>query len=436
MAEQTNASPTVTESFKASNEVLIAAALDADILDDFFLRVLLQSFLAEVKPIHRHLISSSSSTSSIIQLISKSALPLARIISIFICRGQTPSLSLLGLKRVTRHRHDLDVQNGHNNVQSRPGNISMSRLAVYTTLSIFLPEAYQWIKQYLMQKRPQRLQQMIQSRAWHEEDNYHTEPQHAPTGIITKESNRQNIVNGNDNHNNRNNDNHRFIPTTTQELAWARQERVSTLGFQFIDKFIPTVQLVSLLLCWSGRSSTPSAAMLLSGLRLENVSSGTPFSQSHISNAAATTRTLSVDLAHRRWLYHQLAQTARLLWIGFAMMDTVWSPLSRERWQRLQIKLKSALRKLHGRMLAEKDQIGDADEQRLATKALLRECLLCHASPIVMPVEADCSCRGKYCYTCLYHYSRRNQGRHTQRDHQAVKCLGCGGGIYKSRLLS
>lgn len=439
----TEASPTAPAP-STTDFPLAAAVLDAGPLDDFFVRVLLQTFLADMQAIHSRL------PSVLVRYLGNAGndilMALLRTMTIFACRGQTPGLSLLGLRLVSSARH-----RSHNPTQAGAPLVSNWRLVGYTTLSIVIPTLYQRWKIYWIEGRNQRLLQlMVQHRptTWSNGDPAGSEDDSdGPDSLSMRNDTVRDYRHGNavrDGNHTLPNDgrvaNRRHNrPVTRLQLAWARKERAGDLLIHSIDRLIPTMQLIALILCWSGVSSTPSAAMMLSRLTLEKRPVENP--------QAPQGRKLSVDYAHRRWLYHELTRTARLLWSGLAMAST-WRPIAAETMRNLRLVFSRWSRPRCQRLLsvshflgifrpnssdAEKDawRIEPHDE---AEDKGLTECLICRMKPIVVPVIANCSCQGLYCYTCLYNYSLRRSAE-TRDGNNSTYCIGCRGRIGMARFM-
>ena len=413
-SEQEASSSSNSNQFGA-HKPLTAAVLDAELLDDFFARILLQSFLSNRLLLIRdrsssspHSISHDASSSFWIQTLQSFGVPLIRLVTLLICRGQTPAAGLLKLERTTRRTENHTASTNN----TPPTNVSNLRLGVYALMSILLPTAYQSWKQYWLKHRQKRLRRLIEAKALRdmnadrEEDakhdnNFAFDDDRSTTD--THNSQRQSV-----------------IPTAMQILAWERQESFGDSLTRVLDKLVPTFRLVALLSCWAGLSTTPSPAMILSGLVFR------PAPAAITSATVTSSNKLSIDYAHRRWLYHEFLQTMRVLFLGLSMTDT-WRPLLPQ-WQQVNATIQNLVSMMVSWQEASKSRLEEGLNQM---------CLLCQADPIIVPVEVNC-CQSRYCYTCLYHQSLKGRQQQQQRrpprqQPATVQCAHCGHQIRKAR---
>jgi len=149
-----------------------------------------------------------------------------------------------------------------------------------------------------------------------------------------------------------------------QQLALERRKKIVRIMLNVVQRTVPILRLMTLLSCWSGKSSTPTLALRLAGLSFATSKRYSP--------------PLYVTYAHRRWLHEELLRTMRTV-----------SPYTQSQ---TFIKLNSWLAAPFQRFL---------ERQRARNNPLYQKrCPLCQTDSIVIPYVTDC-CGHRYCYSCL-----------------------------------
>jgi hypothetical protein len=405
-----SAVPTESSSPNTSGKPWTAALLDAELLDDFFGKILLHSFALEITTSlaslnRRH----ASSLSAILRKDSSKELilALAKLIFLIASRGQTPGVHLLGLKRVNRNK----ASPQHRNSRDDDGDPSTVRLGVFAAVKIILPTVYSMCKKYWNDQRPQRLQRMMEARVWPPEAAVND-----PDDARRNEDRLPSVETFSTSTTTTSND-------SLQLLAWERQEKAAAFVIKLVDKLLPSCQLAALLFCWSGKSFTPCAAMIASGLKYVQQQ------QSTRSNAGHQPQ-LTVAYAHRRWMYQQLLQTVRILMLGWTM-TSIWQPVVAAPWQRWRPQVVSGVDRVQQWLQKTSlwHKVAAVDSSHAASKHSSPEselqCLLCRAQPIVIPVLTNCRCHGAYCYTCLYNYQYTQSQSSCNSTRATIRCLKC-----------
>jgi hypothetical protein len=192
---------------------LEAVVLDIPALDQFFLdwgvRSLRRILLGQLEDSHQR------SCAKLTDIIFKYLRPLAHFAAVLATNGQTPSVRLLGVKRIPRPLTPLQER-------AAPKKSRLS-LFVYAMLSALLPTAYAEVKDWHRQRIRQRL------------------------AAGSRES---------------------TLPSGSRSMARVAAERqfqAVDIFFQTMEKILPMVRLLALLGVWSGRLGTSEVAMLLTG---------------------------------------------------------------------------------------------------------------------------------------------------------------------------
>lgn len=279
-------------------------------------------------------------------------------VTILATQGQTPAVQLLGMKW-----EPIPSKISNGNLEPHYANSSWRwRLGCYAILSSIVPVAYEQLDTWWKQRQEQRRLQSARTSLSH------------PTMPF-------NHAHG------------------SSEFAWdlaaERQERVLRLLFQTVNSILPMVRLAILLQCWSGKSSSPSLAMLVTQTRYTPVRSNRITTSSEPSSSMKPPL-LHVDYAHRRWLYEELVQTLRILLAGWAVAPQVWWPLVQEY-------VLSPLHSLQRRVVQR--VMHPASGRTASTSDSAMMCPICRTKDMAIPMETNCG--HIYCYVCLYKASSR-----------------------------
>jgi hypothetical protein len=406
----------------------LALLLDVQHLDDYLLRLV----LAKLEPVltsYRSSGSISSGNDSDTASKSQSSWlwPALQLVTLWVTRGQTPAVRLLGL-RVQVHDDDDDDDKdtnvrGHGTDRSsthETRNYAYAKarcigLLRYSILGILVPFLYQKLKEW---KATVELQLQTQESLLEEHEQ--------------------------------------------QQLARQRRLQVARLLIRTVDTMLPGVKLVLLLTCWSSgfgfglpqhHKQQQQQQKQQQHVPPHNVAARLCQWKYHAAAANNNNNNnnnvkqqqhqrLHVDFAHRRWLYECLFATSRIWLTGLLLVAPAWqsdvqdylvSPLARlVRRSRNQLAATAAA--ATAVVFSNNNKTKTARRDTTTQIPQSQSCPICRRTdPITVPVQGNCAsdsdqCRQQtYCYACLYRAAVRSR---------KVYCPTCGGIVTRCRFVS
>jgi hypothetical protein len=233
--------------------------------------------------------------------------------------------------------------------QNRDHTRFQSRLMTYAILQFVLPEMYPWIRK-LLQKASASMN-----------SNNAEDFQAKPSELISVARQRQRAV----------------------------LEQIDRMLELLHQKFMPMLQLVMLVFCWSGILHTLEPSLIVSGLTYQRRSTSSPPPKLHLA------------LAQRRWLMHHILETFRIVVLpSLIRIPRMWKPLLHRYYLSIHTSIFQRFRRYLQLLQTKDTQQPNVFKYDAVTTAT---CPLCNSIPATVAVQADCTCQQIYCYACFYH---------------------------------
>jgi hypothetical protein len=377
---------TVQDAVTEKPPPLTAAVLDTFAIDTY----LLQTFVAPRLIALCTLLLGTNPDEKWVRVLRMAALPLIQTATVLVTSGQTPAVQCLGLEFVPNRAPLTSNRHHHLGPHGATKTSTKSRLLAYAFLRFVVPALYKAFQNWVAARRHKLAAMMLH-------DTYEDSNEE----LLVQQQRRRQLI------------------------ALQRQCNVAATIMAVMDRFVPVLQLAALLSCWSGVSHTPDPAMLLTGMTYQNIVTSSAASPPNASSQLQSgsqqqqqQQPLHVTFAHRRWLYEQGLETAKLLFSGCLMGSTVWTPVVRDTLvDPATIVLRRIWQRVSGRKTATE------------TNAV---CPICRRVPPTSAVRADCG--HVYCYACLYLQQQQLQQQSApwRPLNPVYKCKICGMKIGKA----